>query len=226
MGKKVIALVFGVLLLDQILKIWIKTHMSLGEEFSVLGDWFYIHFTENPGMAFGMEFGGNLGKLLLSLFRIVAVVGIAYWLRTLIKEKAHKGFIIAISFVLAGAAGNILDSMFYGMFFNSSDFQVAEFLSSEGGYAPFLYGYVVDMLYFPLVSGSFPDWLPIWGGEYFVFFRPVFNIADVSISVGIGFILLRQKTFFAKEGELEGSSAKKSSVELADGVGEDARDSV
>lgn len=175
--------------------------MSLGEEFAVFGDWFIIHFTENPGMAFGMTFGGDGGKLFLSLFRVAAVIGIAFWIRNLIRKKAHPGFIMAIAFIFAGALGNILDSMFYGVLFGSSDWQVAEFMPAEGGYASFLHGQVVDMLYFPLIEGTFPDWFPFWGGEDFLFFRPVFNVADSSITAGVVIILFGQKKFFKKDEE-------------------------
>lgn len=173
--------------------------MSLGQEYAIFGEWFIIHFTENPGMAFGMAFGGDTGKLILSLFRVAAVIGIGFWIRNLIRQKAHPGFITAIAFIFAGALGNILDSLFYGVLFNSSEFQVASFFAEEGGYAPMLYGQVVDMLYFPLFEGTFPDWFPIWGGEHFLFFRPVFNVADVSITTGVGLIVVGQRKFFGKK---------------------------
>ena len=172
--------------------------MYLSQEFPVLGDWFYIHFTENKGMAFGMEFGGDWGKLALSLFRIVAVCGIGYYLFNLPKISP-KGLKISIALIFAGAVGNIIDSAFYGLIFNESFNQIATMFPEEGGYAPFLHGWVVDMLWFPLLEGNFPDWFPIWGGEHFLFFRPVFNVADTSISVGIGMIFLFQKRYFKKE---------------------------
>jgi signal peptidase II len=184
-----------VLVIDQTLKVWIKTTMYLGQEFPVFGDWFYIHFTENPGMAFGMEFGGEWGKLALSLFRIVAVTGIAYVLFTLPKETP-KGLKICGSLILAGAIGNIIDSAFYGVIFNDSFNQLATFLPEGGGYETFLHGRVVDMFWFPLFHGVFPEWVPFWGGEDFMFFRPVFNVADAAISVGIGLIFIFQKRFF------------------------------
>lgn len=191
---------FLVLFIDQASKFWVKTNMMLSEEFPVLGNWFYIHFTENRGMAFGMEFGGEYGKLALSLFRIVAVTGIGYVLFTLPKT-APKGLKICGALVFSGALGNIIDSAFYGLIFNESFNQVATFLPEEGGYAPFLHGWVVDMFWFPLMEGTFPDWLPIWGGEDFLFFRPVFNVADAAISVGIVLIFIFQKKFFQKESE-------------------------
>lgn len=189
---------FLVLLIDQTSKFWVKTNMELGHEFAVLGNWFYIHFTENRGMAFGMEFGGEYGKLALSLFRIIAVTGIGYVLFTLPKT-APKGLQICGALVFAGALGNIIDSAFYGIIFNESFNQVATFMPEGGGYAPFLHGWVVDMFWFPLMEGTFPEWFPIWGGEDFLFFRPVFNVADAAISVGIVLIFIFQKKFFKKE---------------------------
>ncbi|MCB9361427.1 MAG: lipoprotein signal peptidase [Flavobacteriales bacterium] len=193
--SKPLVIIFLVLFVDQFVKIWVKTTMYLGQEFPVLGNWFYIHFTENPGMAFGMEFGGEWGKLALSLFRIVAVSGIAYVLFTLPKSTP-KGLKICGSLILAGAIGNIIDSAFYGVIFNDSFNQLATFLPEGGGYETFLHGRVVDMFWFPLFSGTFPEWFPLWGGEDFLFFRPVFNIADAAISVGIGLIFIFQKRFF------------------------------
>jgi signal peptidase II len=197
MKKSTIAIivVFLILFFDQALKIWIKTHMVLGDEFKIT-DWFIIHFTENYGMAFGMEFGGSIGKLILSIFRLVAIAAIIWYIIKLAKEKASTGLIISVSMILAGAIGNILDSAFYGMIFNESYYQIAQFLPPGGGYSSFLHGKVVDMLYFPLINGHFPQWVPVWGGEDFEFFRPVFNLADSSITVGVGIILIFQKKFF------------------------------
>ncbi len=199
--KKSIALIVLLLVLDQVVKIWIKTHMMHGEEFSVFGDWFLIHFIENNGMAFGMELKGEWGKILLSLFRIVAVCGIGWYLYDICAKKAPLGLVISIVLIFSGAMGNILDSAFYGMIFNDSYYQVSTFMPEAGGYSSFLHGKVVDMLYFPLMEGNFPSWMPIWGGEHYIFFRPVFNIADSFITIGVALILLFQRKYFIKEHE-------------------------
>lgn len=200
--------VAGVLLIDQVSKIWVKTHMYLDESIPVFRDWFFIHFIENPGMAFGVEFGGEMGKLFLSLFRIVAIGFIAYYLRNLIKQKASKGLIFSVSLVLAGAAGNIVDSAIYGLIFSESPRylpEVATMFPAEGGYASFLHGKVVDMLYFPIIDGYWPENFPIVGGDRFQFFRPVFNIADSAITVGMALILINQKRYFQQNSEGESS---------------------
>ena len=194
--KKALIVVFSVLCIDQVLKIWVKTHLQLGDQINVMGHWFIIHFTENYGMAFGMEFGGGWGKIILTLFRIIACCAIGWYIYHLSKKKAHQGLIISVAFILAGAFGNIIDSIFYGKLFSDSLFQVASFLPTDGGYAPFWHGKVVDMLYFPIIEGHFPQWFPFWKGEEFEFFRPVFNIADSSITIGVTLILIFQKRFF------------------------------
>ena len=187
--KKIFFTAFILIILDQILKIWIKTHLFLGEEYQVF-NWFIIHFTENNGMAFGMEFGGYTGKTILTLFRIIVVgLGIKY-VFDLVKKRLSNGALIALGLIIGGAIGNIIDSSFYGIIFNDSYNNVASFMPESGGYSSFLHGKVVDMFYFPLMNSHFPSWLPIWGGEHFIFFRPVFNIADAGISVGIFMILL------------------------------------
>jgi signal peptidase II len=200
--KKSLLIIFLVLLLDQALKIWIKTHMFLGQEYTVFGNWFIIHFTENFGMAFGMEFAGNYGKLFLSIFRILAVTVIGWYMVSLTKKKDTPfGLILSISLIFAGAVGNIIDSAFYGLIFNDSLFQVAQFMPEGGGYAGFLYGKVVDMFYFPIIQGHYPQWFPFWGGEEFIFFRPVFNLSDTSITFGVLILILFQKKFFRKHNE-------------------------
>ena len=190
--KRSIWIVLTTLVLDQALKIWVKTHMYLGQEYQIF-DWFYIHFTENNGMAFGMEFGGNWGKLGLSLFRIVFVVFMASFLLKLIRKNADKVLIVSLSLVLAGAVGNIIDGTLYGILFSESYRQLATFLPEAGGYAPLFFGKVVDMFYFPIFKGYLPEWIPFWGGDYFVFFRPVFNIADSAISIGVAIMVIFQK---------------------------------
>lgn len=195
---KVILLIAGVLILDQSLKFWVKTHMIMGEEL-VITNWFRLHFTENPGMAFGMVLPGVWGKLFLSLFRLAATIGGAWYIFHLLKQKAHWGFVAACSLILAGAIGNMIDGAFYGLIFTNSYGRLAGVLPAGGGYAGFLQGHVVDMLWFPLYHGFFPGWVPFWGNEYFEFFRPVFNIADSSITLGVLIILVFQRSFFREE---------------------------
>ena len=196
--NKSILIVVLVLLVDQILKLWIKTHMTLGQEFNVIGHWFIIHFVENNGMAFGFEFGGEYGKIFLSLFRVVAVFGIGWYILKLVKKELPMGFIACVSLIFAGAIGNIIDSAFYGLIFNDSYGQVSTLFPPGGGYATFLHGRVVDMFYFPLISGTYPDWVPFAGGSDFQFFRPVFNVADSSISIGIFSIIFFYRKQFNK----------------------------
>lgn len=202
-ARQVAFLIIAILLADQVLKIYIKTTYYLGEEHNVIGNWFRLHFVENEGMAWGWQFGGEWGKIILTLFRLVAVIFGTFYLRNIIRKKYATGFIICASLIYAGALGNLIDSMFYGMIFNSSEpFLIAQMFPEEGGYNSFLHGKVVDMLYFPIITNAtYPDWFPIWGGEDFEFFRPVFNIADASISTGVIALLIWQKKFFPKEDE-------------------------
>ncbi len=189
--------VFAVLFIDQFIKIYIKLHYPLGEVTRVFGDWFILHFTENPGMAFGLEFGGSYGKIILSIFRVLASIGGVFYIRHIVKKEEHWGFILSVSLILAGAIGNILDSAFYGLLFSDSDeFNKAVFMPEGGGYAGFLHGKVVDMFYFPIWNGE------IFGEEW-QFFRHIFNFADASISVGVGLILIFQKKFVKKEEVVE-----------------------
>jgi signal peptidase II len=200
-------IIFLVLLIDQTIKIYIKTHFLLGEE-HVFTKWFIIHFIENPGMAFGMQFSGDWGKLILSLFRIVAVGFIAWYMVKLVHSNAHKGLIVCVALIVAGAAGNIIDSAFYGLIFSESSYQLATLFPAGGGYAGFLHGKVVDMLYFPIFNGTFPQWLPIWGGERYLFFSPVFNIADSSITTGVISILVFQHSFFKTENKQDDTESE------------------
>ena len=193
-GKGAVCIVILLLLLDQILKIWIKTHLELHESIEIT-PWFYLCFTENPGMAFGIEV---IGKLFLSIFRIVAVGFIGYYLYSLVKKNHPFGFIACISLILAGAIGNIIDSIFYGVIFDHSYGQVATLIPEGGGYAGWLHGKVVDMFYFPLIETTWPDWLPIWGGQEFVFFRPIFNLADSAICVGVFLLLIFYRNTLSK----------------------------
>ena len=184
-GWGAVLIILILLTADQALKIWIKTHMQLYESIEIT-KWFYLYFTENPGMAFGIEV---IGKLFLSVFRIIAVGFIGYYLYGLVKKNYSFRFIACIALIWAGAMGNIIDSIFYGVVFDHSYGQVATFMPAGGGYETWLHGKVVDMFYFPIVQTVMPEWVPVWGGEEFVFFRPIFNLADSAICVGV-FVLL------------------------------------
>jgi len=202
MSKRAIAFitVFLSLIIDQASKFWVKLTMQSGDEFSYIGNWARIHFVENEGMAFGMSFGIGMGKFLLTFFRIVAVVFISYYLAQQIRKKSSsKGFVFALALILAGAVGNIIDSIFFGQIFSHSEGQVATLFPKGGGYAGWFHGQVVDMLYFPLYRGNWPDWVPVMGGDYFEFFRFIFNVSDACITVGVFIILIFQKKFFAEE---------------------------
>lgn len=202
---KVFGIIFLVLLIDQILKIWIKTNMTYSQEFGIFGlNWARIHFVENPGMAFGIEFGGGYGKLALSMFRIIAVGFLIYYIRQLLRANAPMGLLASFALILAGAFGNIIDSAFYGMIFSESTYHtVATMFPEGGGYAGFLHGKVVDMFYFPFYEGVLPEWFPLWPGQEVLFFRPVFNIADSSITTGVLSILIFQRSFFSSKKEEE-----------------------
>ncbi len=202
-GAWVTLVIILVLLIDQIIKIWVKTHMALGDSKEITS-WFYIYFTENDGMAFGWKF---FDKIFLTLFRLIASGAIVYYLWTLIKKQYRTAYLVCVALIFAGAVGNIIDCLFYGVIFNTSLGQVATFLPPEGGYSTWLHGQVVDMFYFPLIDTTWPSWMPFCGGEHFIFFRPIFNFADASISVGIIILLL----FFRKD--LSESLEKKESGE-------------
>ncbi|WP_028870782.1 lipoprotein signal peptidase [Psychroserpens burtonensis] len=199
--KKATILIVSILLIDQISKFYIKTHFALNEKLEIFS-WFQIVFVENEGMAWGTKISDfvsfisdRTAKVSLTIFRIVAVVGIGYWLKKSIADRSSKTLIFAISLILAGALGNIIDSVFYGLIFDSSLSQVATFLP-EQGYDTIFHGKVVDMLHFPMWSGVLPEWIPFYGGEYFTFFDPVFNIADMAISTGIGILIFFNKRAF------------------------------
>jgi len=195
--KKSVIIIILILLIDQISKIYIKTNFLYGEEVVVF-DWFRIHFIENNGMAWGAEFGGKAGKLFLTIFRLFAITGIGYWLYKSIKSNAHTVLVVAISFIFAGAMGNIIDSVFYGVIFNTPYNEVAT-LFAEEPYGNLFFGKVVDMLYFPIWSGDLPEWLPIWGGKPFTFFNAIFNVADSAISAGVGLLIVFNKKAFPKD---------------------------
>jgi len=186
------------LLVDQITKLYVKTHFSLGDSVKVFS-WFQILFVENEGMAWGAKIPGQYGKLFLTLFRLLAIVGIGYWLWDSIRKNASRVLIVSIALIFAGAFGNIIDSVIYGLIFSDSHHQVATMFPEEGGYGTLFHGKVVDMLYFPLWKGYLPDWLPFWGGKFFTFFDPVFNIADMSISTGVGMLIVFNKKAFPKK---------------------------
>ena len=191
-GWRATIVVVSSIVIDQLIKVWVKTNMTLHESIRVF-DWFYISFIENNGMAYGMQIGS---KLVLSLFRVAAISLLVYYLWQQVRKKARLGYIICLSMVLAGAIGNLIDCMFYGLLFNaSSEAYTSYFVPFGTGYAPFLMGKVVDMFYFPLIVTTWPEWVPYWGGDEFIFFSPVFNYADANISVGVVLLLL----FYRKE---------------------------
>lgn len=208
-------LILAIIVADQALKFYIKLTYYAGEEHSVIGKWFLLHFVENEGMAWGWKFGGDFGKIALTVFRLVAVIWGTFLLRDFIRKKYHKGFLICAGLIYAGALGNLIDSLFYGVIFeHSSHFtrNVAQLFPREGGYAGFMQGKVVDMFYFPIIEGTWPSWVPVWGGDEFLFFRPVFNLADAAISSGVITILVFQNKFFKKADETQHPTVETDSV--------------
>lgn len=224
--RHVVFIISLIVLIDQALKLWIKTHYQLNEHHNVLGSGFQLYFVENPGMAYGWKFGGNWGKMALTVFRLGAVIFGTWYLGKIIKEKYHKGFIACAALVYAGALGNLIDSAFYGMIFDKGmivDPLLKDYIGYSGlanfsskGYAGFLHGNVVDMLYFPIIKGQFPSWVPVWGGEDFEFFRPIFNIADASITSGVISILLFQKRLFKHREKEEVHSTVETNAVVSD----------
>jgi signal peptidase II len=195
--RSVFFIICLIVLADQVLKIYIKTHYHAGESHAVFGNWFQLYFIENEGMAYGWKLGGEWGKMALTLFRLAAVIFGVFYINKIVAKKYNRGFIICVALIFAGALGNLIDSMFYGLLFEESStitYNVAK-IFPEHGYAGFLHGNVVDMLYFPIIHTQFPEWLPVWGGQDFDFFSPIFNLADASISTGIIAIFVFQKRF-------------------------------
>lgn len=222
--KHVVFIIAAIIIVDQALKIWIKTSHPTGEVVRVLGmDWFRLHFIENPGMAWGWKFGNETGKMVLTLFRLAAVIFGTWYLGQIVKKQYKKGFIICAALIYAGALGNLIDSMFYGMIFDKGLSASSNYLQYDGiasfslnGYSSFLHGSVVDMLYFPMFKGHFPSWFPFVGGDNFEFFSPIFNIADASISVGVITLLLFQKRFFKKHSPKETHLTVETSTDISD----------
>ncbi len=223
--RKVVLLIGIIILVDQFLKIWIKTSYPTGNVREIL-PWFHLHFIENSGMAWGWKFGNETGKVILTLFRMAAVIFGTWYIGKIIKQQYHKGFIICVALIYAGALGNLIDSMFYGMIFDKGlhfDMVSKEYFPYSGiavfstdGYSSFLHGSVVDMLYFPIFDMTLPSWFPIWGGQEFEFFSPIFNIADASISVGVITLLFFQKRFFKKELQKESFPSMETNAEISD----------
>ena len=218
-ARNVTLIILFIVLADQALKLYIKTHFYINEHHNIFGEWFSLHFVENEGMAYGWKFGGEAGKMILTLFRLGAVIFGVFYLRRIIEKKYHRGFIICAALIFSGALGNLIDSMFYGLMFEeSSSVSVAKIFPAHG-YAGFLHGKVVDMLYFPIIRNAhFPKWIPIWGGDDFEFFRPIFNLADAAISTGVITIFVFQKRFFAQHTAAEINATVETNAVVNDDV--------
>ena len=220
-ARHVTLIILLVVVADQALKFYIKTNYYMNENHNILGNWFRLYFVENEGMAYGWKFGGAAGKMMLTLFRLGAVIFGVWYLRSIIQKKYNKGFVICATLIFAGALGNLIDSMFYGIIFEESaqgSYLVAKIFPAHG-YAGFLHGRVVDMLYFPVISNvHFPSWVPIWGGEEFEFFRPIFNLADAAISSGVITILVFQKKFFSNQNPPENHHTQETGAVVNDDV--------
>ena len=227
--RHVILLICIIIFVDQALKIWIKTSHPTGEVLRVFGmDWFRLHFIENPGMAWGWKFGNETGKMILTLFRLAAVIFGTWYLGKIVKQQYSRGFVVCAGLIYAGALGNLIDSMFYGMIFDKGlhyDAAINEYVTysgiaefSSGGYSSFLHGSVVDMLYFPIIKSNFPSWMPFVGGQEFEFFSPIFNIADASISIGVITLLIFQKRFFKRHSGIETHSTVETNTDVSDKV--------
>ena len=195
----IVILCAAILIIDQVVKVWVKTHLHIGEEIPLIGDWCLLHFVENEGFAFGMALGGSTGKIILSLFRLVASGALLWFLLHSVRKGMRTSLVTCVTLIFVGAVGNLIDSFFYGLIFDESLYNVAVLFPEGGGYAPLLQGRVVDMFYFPLIDTTLPGWLPIWGGRPFVFFNAIFNVADAAITIGAIWLIIDQLFFAGKK---------------------------
>ena len=214
--RNTVLIIALIIVADQALKIWIKTSFPFGDTGLTGLRWFKLYFIENKGMAWGWEFGGEWGKMILTLFRLGAVIFGTWYLVKIVKQKYNKGFIICAALIYAGALGNLIDSMFYGLLFDETSYSYVAKIFPAHGYAGFLHGRVVDMLYFPMIDSTWPSWMPFFGGDHFEFFSPIFNIADASISIGVITLFVFQKRFFKKHHDVEKHPTVETSTEISD----------